>query len=54
MKYRKKTGRLWLLLAAVTFLAAGYSMTAFGEEAIKSVSHGFSHGKQFKVPGAIV
>lgn len=38
MKYRKKTGRLWLLLAAVTFLAAGYSMTAFGEEAIKSVS----------------
>ena len=38
MRYKNKSGRLWLLLAAITIMAAGFSMVTYAEEAIKTVS----------------
>ena len=33
MRYKNKSGRLWLLLAAITIMAAGFSMVTYAEEA---------------------
>ena len=38
MRYKNKSGRLWLLLAAITIMAAGFSMVTYAEEAIRTVS----------------
>ena len=38
MRYKNKSGRLWLLLAAITMMVAGFSMVTYAEEAIKTVS----------------
>ena len=38
MRYKNKSGRLWLLLAAITIMAACLSMVTYAEEAIKTVS----------------
>ena len=44
MRYKNKSGRLWLLLAAITIMAAGFSMVTYAEEAIRTVGHSHFFG----------